>query len=290
MSVKGLERFRQDRDALELGVQALEGNPVAEKQLTATLARTIVESYDRIIECAEEARPFVANVYANAPELLVTLDLPWYSISQIPFLPTSEPYILDEIDEAERAGLGTEMCTLIRLGIGNVEAGRMPPPTALIGLLSPCDGADMLHQAIARHRDWRDVPMFCTDPPYYDTDRSIDFHARELRRMLGFLEEHTGAAFDINRLRETITESNKQYELWVEYNELRRAVPCPHSAAQGAQAWNVAQNYMVGNPRGTTWFQRLLDITEKRVSEGKGNVENERIRLFWFDIRAVWFP
>jgi benzoyl-CoA reductase/2-hydroxyglutaryl-CoA dehydratase subunit BcrC/BadD/HgdB len=218
------------------------------------------------------------------------MDIPWYTISQMPFLPTSEPYILDEIDEAEGAGLGTDMCTLIRLGINNLRAGRMPVPTALVGLLSPCDAADMLHQAISRNKDWRDIPFFCTDPPYFGDDRGVDFHARELRRMVSFLEEHMGCRFDVDRLREVIAESNRQYELWAEYNELRRAVPCPHSAAKGAQAWNVAQNYMVGDKKGTEWFRSLVDITEKRVSEGTGSMPDERIRLFWFDIRAVWFP
>lgn len=290
MATRGLERFKQDRDALRLGVQGLEQSQSPEKELTASLARAILESYERIIACAEEGKPFIANTYANAPELFVALDLPWYTISQIPFLPTSEPYILDEIDEAERAGLGSDMCTLIRLGINSVEAGRVPLPTAFVGLLSPCDGADMLHQAIIRNKDWRNIPVFCTDQPYFESDRGVDFHAGELRRMVAFLEEHTGATFGVDRLREVIKESNKQYQLWAEYNELRRAVPCPHSAAKGAQAWNVAQNFMVGDPKGTEWFQRLVDITEKRVSEGKGSVPNERIRLFWFDIRAVWFP
>jgi len=290
MSVKGLEYFIRDRDALKLAVQVMEQNPSPEKQHTASLARAIFESYERIIDCAGEGKPFIANTYANAPEIFVALDLPWYTISQIPFLPTSEPYILDEIDEAERSGLGTEMCTLIRLGIGNIAAGRMPVPTALIGLLAPCDAAGMLQQAIAGNRDWRDVPVFCTDPPYLGDERSIDFHAGELRRMITFLEEYTGCKFDAGRLREVITESNRQYSLWAEYNELRRAVPCPHSAAKGAQAWNVAQNFMVGEPRGTEWFRELLDMAERRVREGKGSVPDERIRLFWFDIRAVWFP
>ena len=290
MSSLRLERFKQDRDALLLAVQAMEQSPSPDKQLTASLARAIADSYTEIISCAEEGKPFIANVYANAPELFVALGVPWYTISQIPFLPTSEPFILDEIDEAERSGLGTDMCTLIRLGINNVKSGQMPLPTALVGLLSPCDAADMLHQAIAQDREWRDVPIFCTDPPYMATENGIDFHAAELRRTVGFLEEHTGHSFDVERLRSVIDESNKQYELWMEYNELRRAVPCPHSAAKGAQAWNAAQNYMVGNTKGTDWFHRLLDITEKKVKEGKGSVPDERIRLFWFDIRAVWFP
>ncbi len=182
MSTKGLDRFKQDRDAFQLAVQSLEQSQSSEKQLTATLARAILESYSRIIMCAEESKPFIANTYANAPELFVALNLPWYTISQIPFLPTSEPYILDEIDEANGSGLGSDMCTLIRLGINNVESGRIPIPTAFIGLLSPCDGAAMLHQAIARNKDWRNIPVFCTDPPYFESDP--DYHLEGIRDSL----------------------------------------------------------------------------------------------------------
>jgi hypothetical protein len=39
-------------------------------------------------------------------------------------MPTSQSYILDDIDESERIGLGTDMCTLMRLGINNMEAAR----------------------------------------------------------------------------------------------------------------------------------------------------------------------
>lgn len=290
MAAKGLERFKQDRDALQLAVQALEGSQSPDKQLTASLVRAILDSYDRIVECVEEGRPFIANTYANAPELFAAMELPWYTLSQLPIMPTSEPYILQDIDEAETAGLGADMCTLIRLGIGNVEAGRLPVPTALVGLLSPCDGSNMLHQAIAHNRDWCRVPIFCTDPPYLENDRGVEFFAGQLRQMVSFLKEHTGARLDMDRLREVVDESNKQYRLWMEYNELRRAVPCPHSAAKGAQAYNVAQNFMVGDPRGTEWFERLVAITEEKVREGKGSIAEERIRVFWFDIRAVWFP
>ena len=290
MRSKGLDHFKRDRDALQLAVQVLEQSQSPEKHLTATLVQAILHSYDQIIACAEQGKPFIANTYANAPELFAAMDLPWYTLSIIPSLPMAEPYILGEIDEAERSGLGTDMCTLIRLGINNVEAGCVPLPTACVGLLAPCDGADMLHQAIIHNKEWRNIPIFSTDPPYFGNDRGVDFFAGELRRMVAFLEEHTGCTFNVDRLREVIEESNRQYALWMEYNELRRAVSCPHSAAKGAQACNVAQNFMVGDPRGTEWFRQLIDITEQRVREGKGSVPNERIRLFWFDIRAVWFP
>jgi benzoyl-CoA reductase subunit B len=288
MDTKGLEEVKQDRDALKFAVQLAGLDRSPENQLTTALLEAILESYNRIITCAEEGKPFIATSYGNAPELFVALDLPWYPVLLMPYLPTWQPHVLKRIDQAVRAGLGTDMCTLIRLGISTVLSGRALLPTAFVGMLAPCDGVTMLHQAISRDSDWRNIPIFCTDPPYWGNDAGIDYHANDLRRMVAFLEEHTGRKLDLERLREVVTESNRQYELWAEFGEMRRAVPCPHSATKGAVAWNVAQNFMVGDPRGTEWFRKLVDITRKQVKDGEGIVPDERIRLLWFDVPALW--
>jgi len=101
MGIIGLERFKQDRDAMQFAISGLEQSQSPERQLTVTLVKAMVDNYDRIITCAEEGKPFIASSYANAPELFVALDLPWYTIAQMPYVPTSELYILEEIDEAE---------------------------------------------------------------------------------------------------------------------------------------------------------------------------------------------
>jgi len=288
MAIRGLEHFKQERDALQLILQMSGQNRSPEDRLTTTLFEAMLETAQRIIAAAEEGRPFIATSYGNAPELLVAMGLPWYPLLLVTYLPTRAPFVLQEIDEAVRFGLGTDTCTLIRLAISNVQAGRVPMPTAFVGLLSPCDGASMLHQAIAHDNYWCNVPTYCTDPPYWDNAHSVDFHANELRLVVSFLEEHTGRKLDIDRLREVVKESNKQYRLWSKYNELRRAVPCPPAGTKGALAWNVAQNFMVGDPRGTAWFRKLVNITKQQVEEGKGYAPNERIRLLWFDVPALW--
>ena len=92
----------------------------------------------------------------------------------------------------------------------------------------------------------------------------------------------------MDRLREVCEESNKIYTLWQEYNELRRAVPCPHGwEIGGAQAFAVSQCFVAGDPKCTDWFRQLLECGEQRVKEGEGErCEGwpEKIRLLWFDI------
>jgi benzoyl-CoA reductase subunit B len=288
MATRGLELVKQDRDALQLVLIGRGQSTLREDRLTAALFDAVLDSYSRIVDCAERGDPFVATCYGNSPEVFVALDLPWYPLLLLPYLPTRQPFVSEEIDQAVVNGLGTDMCTLVRLGINNVKEGRVLEPTAFVGLLSPCDGVNMLLQAIAHDRYWRDVPVFCTDMPYSDNGLAMDSHAHELRRMVAFLEDTTGRKLDVARLRETIDESNRQYKLWMKYNELRRAVPCPHSYSMGVQAWHVAQNFMVGDPRGTEWLRELVSIAEQRVSTGSGHACDERIRLLWFDVPALW--
>jgi hypothetical protein len=48
--------------------------------------------------------------------------------------------------------------------------------------------------------------------------------------------------------------------------------------------FSVAQLFRAGHEEGTEWFRSLVDCTEEKVKQGRGAVEKEKVRLFWFDI------
>jgi len=268
-----LDRYRIERDWFQFLCSALDQAPDELSQLSSEVTKITTERYDQIINCAEEGKPFIMGYFCAAPEIYEAMGLPWYMVMATPFLAASAPYLTDDIDAAEAMGLGTDWCTACRLSLYYIEAGLTPKPSALIGLIHPCDAGNMLHQAVARNQNWRDVPVFSLDPPYFENDRGIDYYASEMRRMVGFLEEHTGHKSDIDRLREVCKESNRQFELWIEYTQLRRAVPCPHGWGMGGgQCFGVCMCLGVANPRGTAWMKRLVADTEKRVKEGIGPV------------------
>ncbi|NQT47485.1 MAG: 2-hydroxyacyl-CoA dehydratase [Chloroflexi bacterium] len=289
MRLKGIERFREERDWYNFLIEQMKLVPTEEMELSSRVTQMVVDAYDRMIACVEEDKPFIASYFCCAPEIYTAMDIPWYMLMQTPFLSVSFPFLMDDVDNSVKMGLGTDLCTALRLSIYYVEAGITPPPHAIIGLLYPCDGAPMLHQIVAHNKDWRDIPHFACDPPYFDDERSIQYFAQELRRMVSFVEEHTGHTLDMDRLKEVIEESNKQYALWAEYNELRRAVPCPHGyGLGGGQCFAITQVYRAGHPEGTQWFRDLVEHTERRVQAGLGGMPvDERIRLLWFDIRPV---
>jgi benzoyl-CoA reductase/2-hydroxyglutaryl-CoA dehydratase subunit BcrC/BadD/HgdB len=164
----------------------------------------------------------------------------------------------------------------------------MPKPTMIIHKLEPCDALQGLHEAIRVHKEWRDIPFYSLDPPYWDDERTLDYYAGEVKGVVTFLEEQTGTRLDLDRLREVIAESNKQYILWNEYAELRRAVPCPHNWAIGAQLYPLVQIYWAGDPRCTAWMEDMVADAEERVKNGQGAIDPERIRVLWFDVFGLW--
>lgn len=284
---KALARYKQERDWFAFLLQAADYVDTPEGKLQVKMLRILLESKQNVIDCVETDKPFIAAYYCTAPELFTAMNLPWFMIMETPFMAASAPYIMDDLQGTEEMGLGTDLCTAIRLPAYYIETGQMPVPTAVIGLLSPCDGTTMLQQVMQHSKVWHDVPLFCPDPPYKSDERAINYFANELRQMVRFVEQHTGHRLDLDRLRQVCEESNRTYSLWQEYNELRRAVPCPHGwEIGGPQAFAVSQCFRAGDPRCTDWFTQLLECGEERVKAGRGanDYSPEKIRLLWFDI------
>jgi benzoyl-CoA reductase/2-hydroxyglutaryl-CoA dehydratase subunit BcrC/BadD/HgdB len=284
---RALSRYKQERDWFAFLLEAAELMDTPEGKLQVKLLNILLDSKQKVIDSVENNAPFVAAYYCTAPELLNAMNLPWFMIMETPFLAASAPYIMDDLQGAEDLGLNSDLCTAIRLPMYYIESGQMPVPSAVIGLLSPCDGTTMLQQVLRHNKAWRDVPLFSPDPPYTSDQRAIKYFASELREMVRFIEKNTGHKLDMDRLHEVCEESNKTYALWQEYNELRRHVPCPHGwEIGGAQAFAVSQCFVAGDPRCTDWFQQLLECGEERIKAGRGANEfvDEKIRLLWFDI------
>ena len=289
MKLKGVERYKQERDWFQMGLNACRFMPGEEFKLQAQLLEILLDSKQVVVDCVENDQPFIGGYFCNAPELFHAMNLPWFMLMETPFLAATAPYLLADIEGSEEMGLGTDLCTAIRLPIYYIEKGLMPIPTCVLGLLYPCDGAPMLHQVIEHNKAWKDVPIYCADPPYTSDERAIEYFAEELKRMTKFLEQHTGRTLDLEHLKTVCEESNRTYTIWQDYNELRRHVPSPHGwEIGGAQAFAISQCFVAGDPKCTAWFEQLYRVGQMRIERGAGASEaegwKEKIRLFWFDI------
>jgi benzoyl-CoA reductase/2-hydroxyglutaryl-CoA dehydratase subunit BcrC/BadD/HgdB len=285
MTSKAMTRLHLLRDERCEMLNQAKQIPVKEVELQMPLFNALVEDIERTIRCVERGENLLVSWYCNGPEIYAAMDLHWYSLTS----PISAANLLKDLEQADQLALPRDVCSLHRMMLRAIEAGDTPVPSAVVALLTPCDGISLVHDALVQQKDWRNVPIFGLDPPYWEDERAIVYHAGELRRMVSFLEEHTGRKLDIDRLREVIGESNNQYRLWIEYDELKRCVPCPHPSFSATGMYMVAQSLppTVGHPDGTDYFKGFVADAEERVKAGEGAVENEKIRIFWADLAPI---
>jgi benzoyl-CoA reductase/2-hydroxyglutaryl-CoA dehydratase subunit BcrC/BadD/HgdB len=107
--------------------------------------------------------------------------------------------------------------------------------------------------------------------------------------MVDFITKHTGKTLEIDRLREVVEETNKGYALWMEYNELRRNIPTPHSYILPMSCFFQINTAGAGEPGRITWYNDMVADAEMRVRENKPETPNQKIRVFWYDIQPFYF-
>ena len=270
-------------EALSAGVGELD-------HIHLPLVRNVLRQHRETVRCVEEGIPFAATYFTDAPEIFTAMDIHWYHLIAQSFGGGGENiHMMEDLEGVDKLPVASDVCTLLRLALHYLDAGVLPMPTVLVALSEPCDGVIGLHEALRRHKEWRHLPVFTPDPPYFSDERSIEYFAGELSRMVEFLTRHTGKTLNIDRLREIVTETNEQYLLWTEYNELRRAVPCPHGYKLSMAPFALVQTAGSGDPEHTIWYRDLVADAEMRIRENRPEVPDQKIRLLWFDVQPIWF-
>jgi len=287
-----LSRTKEEIALYEPILEVLELDPGEMGHLHIPVLKDMLTRHKRTVECVEKGLPFLASQFTNPVEILTAMDLHWYfTIEQI-FTGAGSggtPHHMEDLEAADRMTVPKDCCTLIRLTLYYAIADLLPIPSAYLALTEPCDSVTGWHAAFMHHPDWRDVPVFVPDPPYHQDERAVEYYAGEMRRMIDFITKHTGKTLDMDRLREVVEETNKQYELWLEYNDIRRSIPAPHGNILGMSCFGMTNCPGAGNPENTPWFKDLIADAEMRVRENKPEVPNQKIRVFWYDILPTFF-
>ncbi len=116
----------------------------------------------------------------------------------------------------------------------------------------------------------------------------LELRIQDHKRMIEFLEKHTGKKFSMEKLKEALDYSNEQNR-W--YGKLRDLIasthPAPVTVPDTIGAVMQAQWH-----RGTKWgaetAKAIYDEVKAMVDEGKSTVPNEQVRMMWLG-RGLWF-
>ena len=203
---------------------------------------------------------------------------------------TALPNAAELIDKGTETGVESRLCSAIKTASYYLEAGLIRMPDAIITSNSCCDAMCTLGNLINGYKPWVHIPRFQLDAPHSYDDESYEYFGRQLRQALTFLEDILGRKMDWDRLREVCVESNKQGQLLLEFQELKKAIPCPAEPDLARQGTEYAKWTMDRvSPKVSDWLEKLVRATEQRVKEGKGiDGVNEKIRFLWQDLAGSW--
>ncbi len=287
--VTGLERTQEYIDRLQGLLQFFETLP-KEKRNPAqeALVGLILDHSKNVLDAGKGNQPLMCTWYGNCQEILAAMGVVYYNpVFDFMFHLGLTDYA--DAKECDKFNLDDKVCSLVRYAVYSMVNRFHPKPNCFVAMAEPCDGQLMLHQAFAESDYLKDVPVYTIDPSYGHEKEDFEYVAKQLKEMIKFIEKHTTAKYDVEKLRQMCIETDKQYGIWAEVNDLMKASPCPlPSFLVGDAFWALTQHLPCGDPRATGLMIALRDMAKANVEKGVGPVMNEQIRVFWPDLQPLW--
>jgi len=205
----------------------------------------------------------------------------------------------DYIDKAEAEGYSNFLCGYARTHLGYCmkvrELGEIPPdapdggmvkPTVIVGNSNTCDDHVKWAEAMGRYYDVPAVSYDVVTPSpelaFREDVREhyIRYSIDQNRKLIQFLEKHTGCKMDWDRLSHLLDIAHKTSQVFAEAGELRKAVPSPMPTEDQFNIF-VPNLMMPGDERALKFYEDLIDELRYRVEHKIGVIPDEKYRLIW---------
>jgi benzoyl-CoA reductase/2-hydroxyglutaryl-CoA dehydratase subunit BcrC/BadD/HgdB len=198
---------------------------------------------------------------------------------------------------SEGLGYSRDLCGYLRNIIGYVHGlmneegaplGGLPEPDIILTPGGGCIPVMKIFHELERR--FPDAAIFSADLPQVEVEdirkHHIEYAVYEINRLIEFLTEATGRKMDYDRLQEVVVLSDQACELWDEIMTYRQYVPTPFSAAEiGIMFVMVTRQ---GTQIAVDFLTKVRDEVKAKAAEGKGVIDQEKIRLFWDNI-PLWY-
>ncbi len=281
-----------------------DGSQIRQKQM-------IADHYARLARARETGEKCVYTyVPGNLTELIRGFDL-------LPVLPEINALqsgmrgkSRDYIARAEKEGHSEDVCTYVKCDIGMKRSGnigptgeRLPDPDLLLLSYTGCFTFLKWFELL---REEYDCPVAMLHVPYQGDGKITDSMRRyvvdQLRdKIIPALEEASGKAFDLDRLRESLARSAQAEDDLVWVLQSAKNVPSPIDAYFGG-VYYIGPIFTAfrGMPEAVDYYRELRAEIEQRLERGQGPVtpdgelESERFRVVvegppnWTSFRQFW--
>jgi benzoyl-CoA reductase subunit B len=262
-------------------------------------ARLFREWFDELSGAAEAHRGGAyVFVMGSLAELLRTFDLPLV-FPEINSLQTAVRHVAHEyLNQAEDYGYSPDICGYVKADVatqlrsGSLPMGRVPRP-AIAVYTNACNTyvkwAEIWERMYGCPIVTIDVPgsrsagqtTWPGDPDFENDRRYV---AAQIRELIPLLEEVSGVAFDIDRLRENLAHANALSRGWQRVLELNRSRPAPFNALSDGTIFLGVANAYRGTSAGARYFEELVEEMEFKSARGIGTTTDELHRLLFVGV------
>ncbi|MCP4356853.1 MAG: hypothetical protein GY796_02400 [Chloroflexi bacterium] len=237
-------------------------------------------------------------VMGSMAEVLRCFDLPMV-FPEINSLQTAVRRVAHEyLDEAEDYGYSPDICGYVKADVavqrrgGQHPMGHIPKPSIAV-LTNACNTYIKWAEIWERMYD---IPVFTLDVPgtraaggqtwpgnpSFEADRR--YVQVQIEELIHQLEELTGKAFDIDRLRESMRHANEMNKGWQRVLELNQNRPSLFNALTDGTIYLGVSNGFRGLPEGSQYFNELVEEMEYKAAQGIGTLTDEQYRLLFVGV------
>ena len=245
-----------------------------------------IDYYARVLRAGKK-NGFIAAYSLGCPvEILYAMDIVPFQLEATGWLLamlTGETGPL--LSSAGEAGLATEICSVHRLMTGAFARQLLPPPQAVLWTNIPCENGAKSGALLARLNT---CPGFFLDHPYCCAPGETEYLAEEFKKLIAFLEDHSGHKMDYHRLGEAINRSSEQIGLCREISQLRKKVPSPFPSFTYIRVFMI--NVLFGGQAEATLYLKTLrnEMAVKAKQEAR-TASHERFRLINMNLPPLYF-
>lgn len=264
---------------------------------TVEASRARREQWSGLSIAKKRGVPVVAAFGLLPREIWLAMDVPFVGVEALALLLSSHGLSGRYCEAAEQAGFARGLCALhVSLAGIAVCAEReeylrslFVEPDLIIGSTFPCMAEGKTFEYWAeRFR----CPAHLVDVPINVSRHGKGGHAQrylagQLEGMIDFLVQR-GFKYDELRMAGAVRNSRRMMELWREVEECRKAVPLPMTATDGLSCIGSTLISLLGSEVGVVLFEQLRDEVSGRVKEGRGVIDNERLRLYLVGVPPVY--
>ncbi len=266
------------------------------------MAELDLKSIQKKVTAGASYRKMVAAAEAGAPICVASAGIPnevMHAMGVYPIYPESLAAISAGIgkageffDEARTRGLSNTVCSYTRCGMGicwtsKTAFGPIPRPSIAVTDVNICS----LHSTWwAYLEDHFTLPTFYMDMAATDDPGApeyVDYYENQIREMVAFVERTTACRLDMDRLGESLRNSDRAGHFWKKMMELRRRRPSPMSfRTLAGQILPMVTS--LGDQDAADFYEALYHQYQEDAEQGKTPAQGgETYRLIWNGI-PIW--